>query len=327
MKSNVILSIVLLVVLVMVGFSKTVFSAPGCLDIMSDPEGVDIYIDGRHEGKTPITCLGVPAGKVTLDAKKEGYDRVSKTVIVKPDGITSIKIPMKPVKEATGKGQGQLAIDQDVGSLVIFNLLGQVDVYVDGEKKGKGSLAVTDIATGTHDLKVGSFTRQIRISKDHKLKLKADKDGIAVLNALEEGGPGRAALNGGEKGVSRPVAERDGRFMRYADGIVKDTKTGLEWVAGPDRDMTWLQARDWVQGLSIDSGGWRMPTVKELEGLYQKGRGKRNMTPLLKTTGWRVCSGKTMGPPLDWYFDFYLGPKILDFRLSTSPRAFAVRSR
>jgi hypothetical protein len=115
--------------------------------------------------------------------------------------------------------------------------------------------------------------------------------------------------------------------MRYADGVVKDTKTGLEWVAGPDGNMTWLQARDWVRGLSIDGGGWRMPTVKELEGLYQKGRGKRNMTPLLKTTGWRVWSGKTMGSPLDWYFDFYLGPRILDFRVSTSPRAFAVRSR
>ena len=46
-RSDVILSIVLLVVLVMAGFPKPVFSAYGCLDILSDPEGVDIYVDGR----------------------------------------------------------------------------------------------------------------------------------------------------------------------------------------------------------------------------------------------------------------------------------------
>jgi hypothetical protein len=314
MRSHGILSIVLFALLVMTGFSNTAFSAPGCLDIMSDPEGVDIYINGRHEGKTPLTCLGAPAGEVTIEAKKKGYDSVSKTVIVKPDDITSIKIQLQSSKEATGKGQ--FAVDQDLGSLVIFNLLGQVDVYIDGEKKGRGSLAVADIPTGNHDLKVGSFSKQIMISKNHKLKVKADKAGITVLNAPEEE----------KKAVSRPVAARDGRFIKYADGIMKDTKTGLEWIPGPDRNMTWLQARDWVKGLSMEGGGWRMPTVKELEGLFQKGKGTRNMTPLLKTTGWWVWAVERKDSHSAGYFDFYVGSKILDLRISNHPRAFAVRS-
>jgi len=313
-RSDVIQSIVLLAVLVMAGFPKMAFSASGCLDILSDPEGVDIYVDGRHEGKTPITCLGVPAGKVTIQAKKEGYDTVSKTITVKLDDITSIKIPMKPSRETTGKGQEQEVIDQDVGSLVIFNLLGQVDVYIDGEKKGQGSLAVTDIATGTHDLRVGSFSKQIRISKDHKLKVKANKNGIIVLNAREE-----------ER--RRPATERDGRFIRYPNGVVKDTKTGLEWVAGPDSNMTWYQARDWVQSLSIAGGGWRMPTRDELGGLYQKGKGDRNMTPLLKITGWLVWSRERKGSPSSLYFDFDFSPRIWESRLSNYSRAFGVRSR
>ncbi len=30
---------------------------------------------------------------------------------------------------------------------------------------------------------------------------------------------------------------RDGVYLAYADGIVKDTKTGLEWIAGPDKNI------------------------------------------------------------------------------------------
>ena len=42
------------------------------------------------------------------------------------------------------------------------------------------------------------------------------------------------------------VIKKDGDYLLYANGIVKDTKTGLEWKAGPDRDMNWNEARSWV---------------------------------------------------------------------------------
>ena len=323
MRSNVILRILLLTGLVIAGYPLRAFSASGCLDIISDPDGVDIYIDGRPEGKTPINCLAAPAGKVTIEAKKEGYHIESRKVIVKLKGVTKIKIPMKLVKKATAFGQGETAAENSMGSLVIFNLLGQLDVYIDGEKKGRGSMSISDIATGMHELKVGDFSKEIRISEDQKLRIKADNDGITVLSAPDEDGLGKTALNE----ASKPIAERDGRFIRYADGVVKDTKTGLEWIAGPDRNVTWLDARDWIMGLSTDGGGWRMPTKEELEGLYQKGKGKRNMTPLLKTTGWRVWAVERKGSHSAQYFDFYVGSKILDFRMSNHPRAFAVRSR
>ena len=34
------------------------------------------------------------------------------------------------------------------------------------------------------------------------------------------------------------VIGRDGDFVAYANGVVADTKTGLEWLAGPDVDTT-----------------------------------------------------------------------------------------
>jgi hypothetical protein len=119
---------------------------------------------------------------------------------------------------------------------------------------------------------------------------------------------------------------RDGRFIAYENGLVKDTKIGLEWVAGPDRDTTWQEARSWVQQLSIAGGGWRMPTIKELKTLYEKGAGPRNLTPLFKTTGWWVWS-ETRDSGFILRFDF-AGVEDWEYpSTSLDGRGFAVRSQ
>jgi len=132
----------------------------------------------------------------------------------------------------------------------------------------------------------------------------------------------------------------DGSFITYANGIVYDTKTGLEWVTGPDRGTTWDEANDWVESLNIDGGGWRMPTMNELEGLYKKGMGSHNITSLLKTTGWYVWSGEIKDSSEAWGFNFFYGSNSYwsdrygdgdwdwDPRFySHFERGFAVRSR
>jgi len=123
------------------------------------------------------------------------------------------------------------------------------------------------------------------------------------------------------------VIKRDGVYVAYVNGIVRDTKTGLEWKVGPDRNMTWDEAKSWVESLNLDGGGWRMPTTDELEALYKKGVGDRNMTPLLKTTGWGVWSSETKGSSLAWIFDFDDGSRSWSVRNFSYLRAFAVRSR
>jgi len=137
------------------------------------------------------------------------------------------------------------------------------------------------------------------------------------------------------------------RFIAYPNGVVFDSKTGLEWIVGPDKDTTWDEAKSWVQSLDTDGGGWRMPTMDELEGykrgadstlgvmrlLRKRGRYKReadsqNITPLLKTTGWWVWSGETKGSSGAWGFNFRNGHRDWITRgHSRYGRAFAVRSR
>lgn len=74
-----------------------------------------------------------------------------------------------------------------------------------------------------------------------------------------------------------------------------------------------------------------MPTMRELKGLYKKGMGPHNITPLLKATSEKdlwVWTGETYGPLKARTFYFGDGYPGWGLRLlSYFGRAFAVRSR
>jgi len=111
-------------------------------------------------------------------------------------------------------------------------------------------------------------------------------------------------------------------------GVVYDKNTGLEWYAGPDKGTKWNDAKFWAGSLNVAGGGWRMPTRKELKSLYKGMAGTRNMTSLLKTTGWHVWSGETEGYSSAWNFNFrYHSEFWSDREISGDFRGFAVRSR
>ncbi|MFC1489307.1 DUF1566 domain-containing protein [Thermodesulfobacteriota bacterium] len=118
------------------------------------------------------------------------------------------------------------------------------------------------------------------------------------------------------------------RFHLSDNGIVKDSQTGLEWISGPDKDISWEEARLWVKSLTIDGGGWRLPTIDELKTVYEKGAGERNLPPYLKTAGrfGYVWSGERRNKPGYWCFDYAYGRKTAySPGYSKDFRAFAVR--
>jgi len=128
--------------------------------------------------------------------------------------------------------------------------------------------------------------------------------------------------------IGTKIIASDGRYEKFASGVVRDTKSSLEWYAGPDKNTGWVDAKQWIGGLRVDGGAWRLPTITELKLLCQKGSGSRNMTPLLETTGWRMWSGETNGPGGVWTLDFGDCRELIDGRdNSIYKRGVAVRSR
>lgn len=121
---------------------------------------------------------------------------------------------------------------------------------------------------------------------------------------------------GGEPAAGqRPTVDR---FTRIDDGMIKDTRTDLQWTRRDnDRNLTWHEADRYCQELRLGGmKGWRLPEIDELKGLYderlQQPCGERtcHLTPLIALTAPYVWSGTQRGPSRYVYFDFRVGSSL-----------------
>lgn len=118
------------------------------------------------------------------------------------------------------------------------------------------------------------------------------------------------------------VVDRDRHLQLLKSGVVRDTRTGLEWYMGQDRDITHRNAARWVDTLTVDGGRWRLPSRDELETILEHGRGSRNMSTLFKTRGWFFWSADSALIP----FDFSAGgQRWHQLKPASQSRVMAVR--
>lgn len=137
----------------------------------------------------------------------------------------------------------------------------------------------------------------------------------------------------------------DGRYQVFANNVILDTKTGLEWYVGPNENTEHYQVEKWVKGLTIAGGGWRMPTMSELRAIFEKDKATAkskyfdvdiHLDPVFKTTEPWIWSsellnedGNTEKEPLSHarYICFACGNNYSNFRhYAGNLRGFAVRS-
>ena len=136
----------------------------------------------------------------------------------------------------------------------------------------------------------------------------------------------------GSSASSSVVGTSDnGRFKKYASGVILDTKTNLEWFPGPEKNHTFDAANSWVSSLTAVGGGWRMPLRNELAGLSGK---YANGCYLDSIFGYRdsciwVWSGEIRDSSSAWgFYVFYGGKEGWSPRdNSSTSRVLAVRSR
>ncbi len=155
---------------------------------------------------------------------------------------------------------------------------------------------------------------------EYELTLLSDSWSTEGISIKVESGP-----EGQTKLLPKPMMIR---YIVSKDGVISDSRTGLQWFAGPDQDTNWDTARNWTAGLAVAGGGWRMPARGELKALYEKGVGERNIDPAFKMTGLYVWSGEPTDSSSAWIFDFNDGEELWDFRIyGFDIRALAVRAR
>ena len=121
------------------------------------------------------------------------------------------------------------------------------------------------------------------------------------------------------------------RFIKSDLGVITDTKTNLQWHVGLDEDTTWDKAKVWIDNLTIDGGGWRMPTKEELQGLHEERKGKWSIDSVFdEMRGWWAWSGDIVDLSPAWpvYLGFggaYWVP-VANLRCGTPPVWYDFRS-
>jgi len=278
----------------------------GAIHVTGTPQGAKVYFKGYYVGTVPIELKDLEPGTYELRVVQDGYEPWEKRLEVKKGETVKAEATLL----APGAKKGRLYVDAEPSGATV-KVLNIGPRFYQGMELESGRYHVEVSASGH-----GAWREWVSVGTGE------DKRVAVRLNPVSP--PPRA-----EKAKTSTAGPdeigRDGVYVAYANGVVRDTSTGLEWKVGPDRDMNWDEARSWVRSLGED---WRMPTLDELEGLYQKGKGDRNMTPLLKTTGWWVWSGEERGSSYARFFNFYVGGRGWGGRNgSGNGRAFAVRSR
>ena len=139
--------------------------------------------------------------------------------------------------------------------------------------------------------------------------------------------------------AARAASQRrsDGGFTDNGDGTVTDSRTGLMWAAKDNgSDINWDDAKRYCDNYT--GGGhsdWRMPTISELQGLYDTQYSQNtacgwaaHLTSLIHLTCSWVWSSETSGSSDARHFGFSYGFAGSNSRsYSGTDRALPVRSR
>ncbi|MDP8206116.1 MAG: PEGA domain-containing protein [Candidatus Electryonea clarkiae] len=169
----------------------------GDLFIKSDPAGAEIFLDGRKLSEvTPHAVEKLKAGEHLVRLKK--FDLVGHSMImVQPDDITKIEIPLE-------KGRA---------SLKVYSNPLEATLILDGETIGLTPQMIGDLPAGDHTLrfiKAGYVTHeeQVSIASADKKRVEVDliKTGSILINSNPKSA--RISLNGESVGVA-PLALND----------------------------------------------------------------------------------------------------------------------
>ena len=110
----------------------------GTIEIVSNPSGANVYLDGVSKGVAPLRINNVLIGSHTIKLTKSGYNDVSSTVTVSSDKTSSVS------KTLTVQS----------GSISVSSNPSGVNIYLDGTYKGTTPTTLHNVPIGSHTVKL-----------------------------------------------------------------------------------------------------------------------------------------------------------------------------
>ncbi len=142
----------------------------GSINVVTSPNGADIYVDGNYKAESPHVVTNLAPGSHTLRLHKAGYDEYLSTVTVNAGSQTQVSFTF--TRQHTS-----------VGSLEVASTPGGSSVYLDGIFMGQtpvGSyLDLTSILAGYHTILVRHTDFQ-----DYSQRVYVKGGDVVTVNAL-----------------------------------------------------------------------------------------------------------------------------------------------
>lgn len=143
----------------------------GSLDVMTNPSGANIIIDGKDCGTTPNTIKNLPIGDCTVQLNKAGYASISTTVIISEDKSTEL---IETLQEGAGVVSSQSTTSY--GSLEVATNPSGVSILIEGKNYGESPTTINNLPIGMYNVQLNkpgftSIDKRVNIVNGETVKL------------------------------------------------------------------------------------------------------------------------------------------------------------
>jgi hypothetical protein len=243
------------------------------LSIESNVSGAKVLVDGRYIGTTNLSAIKISPGEHRVRVEKDGYEPYSKRVLFKTGRSMSLTVFL----DLKTPAKSNLYVDTHPKDARV-RILNIGPIFNQGMELNAGRYHI-EISADEYETKKLWITLGLGEDKSIDVRLK------------------KRVVPSSSYSDTREI-ERDGRFVAYDNGAVKDTKTGLMWASKDNgKDINWEDAKQYCE--NYRGGGytdWRMPTLEELSGIYdlkKKNIHGNHITALIDITSSCPWSSKT----------------------------------
>lgn len=111
--------------------------ASGTIDIMSEPAGAEVTVNGVVRGVTPVKVTDVPKGRATVKFHLEGYADEVRDLAINAGDQQTLPVVMKGIP----------------GTLHLVSVPDGARFYVNGETRGKSPLSIAGLSPGEYTIR------------------------------------------------------------------------------------------------------------------------------------------------------------------------------
>ena len=132
--------------------SSAALSPRGTLTVRSTPPGASVEVNGRGEGRTPVSLRNIPLGGHTVVLTRPGYQPERRRVTLSPNrAVQTLSVPMRRAERSeSAERPAPARPDTFVGTMLVESRPVGARVFLDGREVGRTPMVLSDVRAGSH---------------------------------------------------------------------------------------------------------------------------------------------------------------------------------